>query len=244
MDERWKYLIVFVLVPLGFYVVGLVLFYRKRKARRAERQRWADGRNLRFTARAYPEMEERYPFLSCLRQGSNRYAFNIARGSIEQRAGRAWGGGRLIAFDYHYSSIPLLKGQEGRDYFQFSVVVFEADLVLPNMLIRPASSTDRVAALFTSNDLRFESDRFNKNFTIRCENREWAFGFISPKVMEFLEEHPGFTIEIAGHALVLHTGALFNAKTFDDAITLGLGLLDRIPQDLVASIGFERRPRL
>lgn len=242
--ERWILLFFFALLPL-YWLYSWVPYIKRKRARRRTVAKWAAGRNLKFQPRAYPQMKERYAFLSCLWQGPPRFrfAFNGTRGRIEPKEGRAWGGGTITTFDYFYRNNLWFSIRENEDYTWFSVLVIEADVVFPSMLIRPARSSDNIAGLLNAREIRLESESFNRRFTVRCDNREWAFAFLSPKAMELIEEHSGFTIEIAGNAIALHNGNIFDPKTFDTAISLVLTLLDKMPRDVVETMRFERKPR-
>ena len=85
-------IILFVLLVVGLIVYGLYAAAHRRKTLEA----WARARGLAFRPDSAHDFDERFPRFDCLRQGSDRYAYNLLEG--------AWEGRPFLGFDYHYTT--------------------------------------------------------------------------------------------------------------------------------------------
>ena len=81
---------------IAIILVVLVLGYLSARKRREAMRAAAARLGLRFQPRKNRGLARQYRFLDKLRQGSNRYAFNILSGSYE--------GHDVMLFDYHYQT--------------------------------------------------------------------------------------------------------------------------------------------
>ena len=54
--------------------------------------------------------------------------------------------------------------------------------------------------------------------------------------MEFLLSREASTIEMELHYVAIHRGGTFNVERFETSLQTVLGLLDRIPRDVAASL--------
>ena len=110
---------IFLVVVVVGAMIGLGSWsWKKEKQRRLDRRAARGHNGLRFTETRDGSMDDRYPVFTCLRQGSNRYAYNVMHGRAEGRD--------ACCFDYHYETYSTdSKGQRQTHHHHFSAVVLE-----------------------------------------------------------------------------------------------------------------------
>jgi hypothetical protein len=212
-------------------VIAIGIFaYRVQEKRKQALEAWARGLGLSFTRDSDSAMEDRYPALTCLREGDDRFARNIATG----RRGK-YG---VRAFDYHYQTHSTdSKGNRNTTDHNFSAVVIETPLALKPLHIRSENVFDRVGEFLGIDDIDFESAEFSRQFHVTAPDRKWAFDVLHQEAMEFLLASPRFMIEFQdGYAVARHKSAFAPAE-FDSALNVVSGLVDRLPQSVVRELG-------
>jgi hypothetical protein len=214
----------------GFLAIALVVAigifgYLQAEKRRKALAEWAQNRGLRFSADRDSDMDGRYPSFGCLHSGSDRYAYNISEGPLNGR--------QLTAFDYHYETYSTdSKGRRTTHHHYFSAVVLDTEYRLQPLSLRAESFFDRVAEFVGFDDIDFESAEFSKAFHVKAPDRKWAYDVIQQSTMEFLLESPRFALEMHGRSLIASRGSTFDIATFDAAVDLLEGILERIPAGL------------
>jgi len=170
-------------------------------------------------------MDSRYPGLSCLQQGSERYAYNIISGEHDGRG--------LLAFDCHYETYSTdNKGRRTTHHHYFSAVVLDTEFHLKPLSIRGETLFDKVTEFFGFDDIDFESAEFSRAFHVGAKDRKWAFDFIQQSTMEFLLESPRFAIQMDDRSVIASRGGTFSVATFEEALGVLDGILGRIPPGL------------
>lgn len=140
--------------------------------------------------------------------------------------------GRPIALcDYIYTEVSRdSQGNTHQRDYRFSLCVLELEWSLPWIEITPESLGRRfLNVLGVGNDVQFESDEFNREFTVLSDERDFAFTMIDPQMIEWLlanaDDHH---IEIEGHDLVVATREIPWGQTAALA-SLAMDFQDRIP---------------
>jgi hypothetical protein len=152
-------------------VVLAVLGYQQAKKRRMALEAWAASRGLSFDPSNDSGMDDRYPAFNCLREGDNRYAYNVMRGQA--------GGHGVTAFDYHYETHSTdSKGERSTTNHHFSAVIVATGLPLKPLVIREEGFFDKVGAFLGFDDINFESTEFSREFYVKSPDRRWAFDVI------------------------------------------------------------------
>jgi len=235
--------ILLVVLGVGLVVTIAVLSHLHTKKRREAIAAWAASHGLRYSPDKVTTFEQRFPAFDRLRTGKGRYAHNISTGPIPPMpdgAQRHWvgpTGGAVVAFDYHYYTESTdSKGRRTRTHHNFSAVVIETRMHFHPLLIRPENMLDKIASFFGRGDINFESAEFSRKFLVRSPERRWAYDIITPASMEFLLAREAFTIEMELHYIAVHRGGIFNAERYESALQVALGLLDRVPRDVVESL--------
>ena len=92
-----------------------------------------------------------------------------------------WGRWRDLevrVFDYAY--------QESEDEWRRFTCAMAIVGGWPALVIEPENLATSVAHLLGLHDIEFESERFNRAFEIRCEDRRFAYTFVDARLMEWL----------------------------------------------------------
>lgn len=151
-------------------------------------------------------------------------------GSARDLENTAWGarnGREIVVADYWYapSSNPSLD-----DYRRFVCIIDErpewADLsVSPTSL----ASAVRDAAGLARTDL--ESERFNRTFDVRADDRRFATAFLDARMMEWLMlQAPGAGFEIvAGQMMMFEPRSLLSLDDVDRALRRFDAFLEHVP---------------
>ncbi|MGQ9575232.1 MAG: hypothetical protein ACUVUC_07940 [Thermoguttaceae bacterium] len=219
----------FFLVAVAVIAVLAVLAHQQAKKRQRALAAWASARGLSFDPARNPRIDDRYAQFKSLRQGENRYAYNIMAGQ--------WGGRPVRAFDYHYETYSTdSKGRRRTHHHHFSAVLVEAGLPLKPLFLRPEGFFDKVAEFFGADDIDFESAEFSRQFYVKSPDRRWAFDVIHQATMEFLLASPRFTLEFQGTDVIAYHGRTFKPEEFEAALKVIAGVLDRLPGHLLKEL--------
>jgi hypothetical protein len=186
--------------------------------RRKEIEVWAAGKGLRFSAARDAGFDERYRGFGCLRRGYSRCAYNIAEGDWNRR--------HVTAFDYRY----VTGSGKNRQTHRFSAIIFRSHVTLKPLRIRSENVFDRVTEFFGLDDIDFESAEFSREFHVKSSDKRWAYDVLHQRTMEFLLSMPRFSIEFNDHHVLAWRNRRFNVETFESAIAVAEGILDRLPE--------------
>lgn len=215
-------IVLFVVLVLVAIVYGYHAAAQRRKAMAA----WAAAHGMSFDPSHDNGMDDRFGEFDCLRQGSDRYAFNRMAGE--------WAGRGFLGFDYHYETHSTdSKGRRTTSHHHFSAVILDSKVPLRPLFIRPEGFFDKVTEFFGYDDIDFESAEFSRKFYVKSPDRRWAYDVIHQRTMEFLLAAPRFTMEFDRHHVIAYRSGQFKAAEFAAAAEVVAGMLERMPEYLV-----------
>lgn len=222
-------------------VVAIIAASAAAKRRRQALAAWAASRGFSFSEAHDSAMDERFPLLEVLRQGSDRYAYNVCRGTIRAGNAESWGQAEVWTFDYHYETHSRdSKGRRTTHHHNLSVVLLQTALPLKPLHIRPEHFFDRVGEFFGADDIDFESAEFSRRFHVRSPDRRWAFDVITQETMEFLMSAAGgsgrYTISMENGRIAVYDKATFTVPEFEAALAIATGLLDRLSPSVLREL--------
>jgi hypothetical protein len=210
-------------------IVFAVLAHQQAKKRRMALAAWAASRGFSFDPTRDSQMDDRYPEFKCLRQGDNRYAYNVMAGNA--------GGRPVSAFDYHYATHSTdSKGHRTTHNHHFSAVIVATGLPLKPLAIRKEGFFDKIGEFLGFDDIDFESTEFSREFYVKSPDRRWAFDVIHQETMEFLLASPRFALELQGSDAIAYRDRTFKPEDFEAALEVIAGVLDRLPEYLVKEL--------
>jgi hypothetical protein len=187
--------------PLALFLVfgvlvAAVAYYQYQ--RKLERQRQlaalAHGHGLDFSIDdPFDTLGE--PF-SLLQRGDGRGVENVLWGE--------WQGLELRAFDYwYYEESTDQKGHTSRSYSRFDCVLTSIDARCPSLQISEENLFTRLADALTFRDIEFESEEFNRRFTVKGHDEHFATAFCDARMMDWLLRHgDGYAFEVVGERLL------------------------------------------
>ena len=202
-------------------VVGIGIAFWMGAKRKKELAAWARGRGLSFSPSKDRSFDEIYRSFGCLRRGHSRYAYNIMEGDQ--------GGRRITAFDYHYAT----GSGKNRSDHHFSAILLTSKIRLHSLRIRPEGFFDKVGEFFGLDDIDFESAEFSNAFHVRSDDKRWAYDVLHQGAMEFLLAQPRFSIEFDSDRVIVWRNRKFDPQTFESAIGIAEGVLDRLPDYVI-----------
>jgi hypothetical protein len=145
-----------------------------------------------FNPNKDPKFVIGWGFLSRLSQGSDRYAFNILRGTYQGQA--------LFVFDYHFQT------QEGKNTHEHlgTILMLIVKQAFPKLTIGPETLGEKIETAFgIGDDIKFESAEFSRNFCVRSKDKKFAYDVCNPQMIEYLLANRGLEIEIQGPVISL-----------------------------------------
>jgi len=185
------------IILFGIFMVVVVVWglvaARKRREAMAE---LAARLGLGFRAGRDPALVDGFSFLNKLRQGSNRYAFNILEGGYQ--------GHRVHVFDFHYETHSSdSKGRSRTQHHYLSFFILIVPHPFPELTIAPEGWLSKIAQMVGYDDIDFESAEFSRAFVVRSRDKRFAYDICNPKLMEYLLANRDLALEFDGPAIGL-----------------------------------------
>ncbi len=217
-----------IFVLIGAAIVGLMIWQHYRNAqRRKELQSWAKANGFQFDRSRDGSLDGRYAAFGCLHKGSKRYGYNHLMGQWKDRP--------MHGFDYHYETYSTdSKGRRQTHHHHFSALVLESEMPLEPLFIRPEGFFDRLTEIVGFDDIDFEWSEFSREFYVKAPDQRWAFDVLHQRTMEYLLDSPRFSIEMDGHHVIAFRDSRFSSEDYAAAADVITGLLDRLPDYVVA----------
>ncbi len=188
--------LVVIILIVAFIIIGAIASSLAARKRRGELEILAGRLGLAFDPGKNRDMDDRFPFLGKLRQGSNQYAFNILSG--------AYGGQKIMAFDYHYQTQSSdAKGHTQTHDHYFSFFMLFLPIACPELLISREGLFSKIAQAFGYNDIDFESHEFSRRFCVRCKDKKFAYDICHARMIEYLLANQDLNIELEQNVLTL-----------------------------------------
>ncbi len=217
-------IIVVVLIVIAAAIAGWLWEKKRREALAA----LAGRLGLSFSPGRNPGLAARYQFLDALRQGSNRYGFNILHGQYQ--------GYPVLAFDYHYETHSTgSKGQRQTHHHYFSFFILEQARDFPELRIYPEGIWQRLGQMLGFNDIDFESLEFSKAFCVRSKDRKFAYDICHPRMMEYLLAHRDLSLEIEHTAVALSFNHRLKPQEVPERLNQLVQIVNLFPEYLYRS---------
>jgi hypothetical protein len=195
----------FFIIVLFLVVGGILAFfgYLRNQQRRQELADLAQELGWQFDPSKNYTFEDQYPHFDLFSRGHPRYAFNTLRGQIAVGEG-TW---PVVMGDYYYQVTSGSGKHRQTHTYQFSYVMLDFPFSCPGeLVIRREGLFDKLAAMLGFDDIDFESAEFSRRFSVKGENKKFAFDIIHPRMMELLLASDPPTIHLAGNHCCLNEG--------------------------------------
>jgi hypothetical protein len=184
--------IIVVICVIGAIIWGI---YAGKK-RRDEMTLLAERMGLHFRHERDYQLANRYAFLDKLRQGENRYAYNVISGDYQ--------GHSITVFDYHYETHSTdSKGNRETHHHHFSFFILTLGKHFPELTIAKEGFFSKIAQAMGFDDIDFESHEFSKRFAVRSKDKKFAYDFCNARMIDYLLGHPDINIEVDQDSLAI-----------------------------------------
>ena len=181
-------------------VAGVAYYsYQLKLQRQREMRALAFGQRLDFSLDdPFGTLGE--PF-SLFQKGDGRGVENVMWGS--------WQGLEIRVFDYwYYEESTDSKGHRSKSYSRFDCLITTVDASCPRLQISEENVFTRLADALTFRDIEFESEEFNRRFTVKGPDERFATAFCDARMMQWLLRHgEGYAFEVVGDRLLCWTRA-------------------------------------
>jgi hypothetical protein len=192
-------------VVFGLIVAAVAYYQYQRKLERQKQfHALALGHGLDFSIDdPFDALGE--PF-ALLQRGDGRGVENVLWGE--------WQGVELRAFDYwYYEESTDSKGHTSETYWRYDCVLAPVDAWCPSLQISEENVMTRLADVLTFRDIEFESEEFNRRFTVEGTDERFASAFCDARMMGWLLEHAeGYVFEVIGDRLLCACGRVAPAE--------------------------------
>jgi hypothetical protein len=190
--------------------VGLAWQALADRWRRAALRRLAARLSLDFRPEKDPDMVRRFSFLAPLREGHDRYAFNVLSGGYH--------GHQVLVFDHHYQiSSATAKGSTTHRFYG-SIALLRLPGHFPQLTIKPEDWSSKLAQAVGFDDIDFESAEFSRKFCVRSHDKRFAYDICHPRMMEYLLANAELCLQIEADVLAL----LFETRPSPSALEQNL----------------------
>ncbi|MEN6544782.1 MAG: DUF3137 domain-containing protein [Armatimonadia bacterium] len=157
--------------------------------------------------------------------GHSRRVTNVMYGEYE--------GTPIRCFDYRYT---IGFGRSSHT-LKYTCVLLKSPIPFEKLVIRPEEAGDKIGRLVGVNDVQFESEDFNRQFCVQCQDKRFAFAVLHQRVMEYLMKEDDLALEGAGDALVfydIYGQSWVNSLRRDTKrlLKFGLGFIELLPRYL------------
>jgi hypothetical protein len=216
----WVWLIVFVFVLIA--VGGTVLNRWMQDKRRQEIAFLGSQQGLAFT-RYDPGTGVGGEAFDLLHRGDGRGFENFLVGT--------WHGTEVAEFDYwYYEESHDSKGGRHRTYYRFSCVVVPVDAACPHLTIGPEGILGRLADHLGFKDIEFESEEFNRRFTVRSADERFASAVIDQRMIQhLLATGTACSYEVAGDRALVYIERLAPEHLIT-LLGVAKGFADHVPR--------------
>ena len=194
MDELLVPILIAAFIML-IVVLGIYGWMQEKKRREALRL-LAEKLGFQYHPGQDRTLPMRFAYLAQMDDGENRYAENVFSGTWEERTVRF--------FDYHYETYSTdSKGNRQTHHHYYSIYLCKLEREFPELRIYPENILSKIGQTLGYGDIDFESVEFSKAFTVRSPDKKFAYDICHGKMMEFLLQHRGATVEIERDTLAM-----------------------------------------
>lgn len=222
----------FLIAILGFLVVGGLITYGSYLAAKKRREGialLAVARGWSYTERddSWADRFDGAPFGI----GFNQKALNVVQGEHDRR--------RFVAFDYWYSTREGSGKSRRTVRHVCSVIAISTAAVLPDLAVMPEHFVSRLIGRLTNSDIEFESEHFNRAFTVTCDDRKFATDVIHPQMMELLLRTPDLGWSLRSGTLLVAADGEHGVARLDAVLEAIDQIIDLIPGFVWERVGIQ-----
>ena len=220
---------------------------RRAKERRDAMVALAAEHGFSFVPAPDSSHDEEYAHFGVFQRGFDRFAYNTISGSVELPGMGDGVVGRVKTGDFTYKTRETYTTTDSKGRtttrtrivkHNFSYFIFELPFqMMPDLLIRREGVFDRIASVFGSNDIDFESAEFSKKYYVKCESRKFAYDIVNQRMIEYLlESRPGVVDIEFGRISLTDGHSVWGADRFGQSLGWVLEFLEHWPDYVVRDL--------
>ena len=143
------------------------------------------------------------------------------------------GGKRWDFFDYQYST----GSGKNRTTHHYGIATVVLPMAFMPFQMRPETAFDRIGHAFGLKDIQFELEEFNRRYSVRCEDAQFAYNIVDPQMMDYLMSIPGYDWQFAGMRCVIAFSSGASGTQLERVMQDVNGFYDRIPEFVKRDFG-------
>jgi len=209
-------------------IIGAIIWgIRAGKKRSSEMGLLAERIGLQFSSERNYAIAKQYAFLDKLRQGENRYAYNILTGRFQNR--------EVAVFDYHFETHSTdSKGRRQTHHHYFSFFILSLEKSFPELTIAKEGFLSKIVQAVGFDDIDFESHEFSRRFVVRSKDKKFAYDFCNAQMIDDLLAQPDINIEVDQNSLALGFNRRLKIEEIEPNLTRLIEIRKRMPNYLFA----------
>lgn len=217
-------IVLFIIVVLAA-VAGLGYWgWKAEQERRRKFEEWARRQGWSYSHERDRAMYQRFAFLNRLRQGSDRYTFDVLEGT--------WEGRTAQAFNFHFSTTSSNGKTTQTHHHHLGVVMLRIERAFPEVAVHPESFLHRFGQAFGRGDIDFESAEFSRRFEVRSKDKKLAYDFCNSGMIEYLLQHPRTALELEANVLAVFQNGRLGAEDLGPHLHHLAAIRERMPDYL------------
>lgn len=227
-------MVIVVVLVVALVIAGLIVGHRIEQKRLQALASLAASLGWTFDPSRNRRHDDEYGYFSVFRQGSNRYASNTLRGTLDV-AGIACAG---VMGDFHYERTTSNGKTTSTQHYRFSYLILELPLPhVPPMRIRREHVLDKLAGAIGLDDIDFESAEFSRRFHVSGRDKRFVYDVITPAMMEFLMPGIPGAVSIERGRLLLTDGvSRWDPVRFRAGLDWAVRFFENWPRHVVRSL--------
>lgn len=197
--------ILLIIVGVTVFCIFVWLSCWLEQERRKAIQIWAESHGWSYNPSHSTEIYYRYSFLNTLREGSNRYAFDLLTGQ--------WKGYSAEAFNFHYQTQTRdSKGRVQIHHHYLGVVLLHLERSFPDLVIYPKGFFGNIINFLGLGGIKFESVEFFNKFTVHCQDKKFAYDFCHTIMMTYLLNNPQTSLQLKQDVMVVYQAGMMEPQ--------------------------------
>ena len=175
----------------GIVIAVIIVGALSSRRRRLELEMLAAKLGLRFSPDKDRSMDGRFGFLSALKRGSQRYAYNVFSGNYRGHA--------VLAFDYHYA----VRSNKQTNHYHFSFLILFLPIRCPELTIVREGIFSKIVQAVGFDDIDFESAEFSRRYCVRSKDKKFAYDVCNAQMIAYLLDSGDLNVEIEENVVAL-----------------------------------------
>lgn len=203
------------------------------RARKAALAAWAGAAGFELHEDLTGEIESRFKGLVDIGRGHDRTASDVLVRRCQPATYffryfyKTWETRTVTSTDSNGQIQVRTETYEESHHQRYLIV--ELSPGFPDLVIRPESWFEKLAALVGFDDIDFESEEFSRKYYVKSGQREFAYAVIHPQMMEYLLGHVGNLQLTGGRLLVSAAWKDHTAAGCRETLEFLRGFIERIP---------------